>query len=388
MTPPRGIALVLGLLAAFGPLSIDMYLPALPEIGRALGGDPAITLATFFAGMAAGQLLHGPMADRHGRRRPLFVALLLYIAASVGCALAADMDALALLRLLQALGGCAGMVVARAVVRDLADQVDPVRLMGRLMLVMGVAPILAPMLGGWVAAAIGWRGIFWVLAAIGLLALLVTWRFLPDTLPPERRRVVPLRQVLRGYVALLGDARFLAAALASACAVGGMFAWISGSPRVFIELYGVRPERYGLFFGGAAAAVIALSFLAGRIAARVGRERLFSAALMGLAAAGLTLPLLVPFGLWPLYAGLVAYVAMMGLLLPLASVLAMQPFPQMAGAASALLGTMQFGLGAVVATLLALLPDGTAWPMAGIIALCGVAALTARLALARPAAAA
>jgi DHA1 family bicyclomycin/chloramphenicol resistance-like MFS transporter len=385
---PRGIALVLGLLAAFGPLSIDMYLPALPEIGREFGGDPAATLAAFFAGMAAGQLVHGPLADRYGRRGPLFAALMLYTLASAGCALATSMGGLTGLRLLQALGGCAGMVIARAVVRDLAGVVDPVRLMGRLMMVMGVAPILAPLLGGFLLGSVGWRGIFWLLAGVGAAALVVAWRFLPDTLPPARRRAVPLREVVRGYGALLGDARFLQAALASACAIGGMFAWISGSPRVFIELYGVAPEDYGWFFGGAAAVVIALSVAAGRIAARVGRERLLSAALVALAAAGLCLPVLAGFGLWPLYAGLVAYVGTMGLVLPLASVLAMQPFPQMAGAASALLGTMQFGVGAVAAAALAALPEGSAYPMASVIAVCGAGALLARLWLVRRAGAA
>ncbi len=384
--PPRGLALVLGLLAAFGPLSIDMYLPTLPEIGRELRGDPAATLAVFFAGMAAGQLVHGPLADRFGRRVPLLVAIALYTVASAGCALATTMGELSALRLLQALGACAGMVVARAVVRDLAEVTDPVRLMGRLMLVMGVAPILAPLLGGWVAAAFGWRAIFWALALVGVLALAVVALFLADTLPRDRRRRVPLVEVLRDYAGLFADARFVAAALPGAAAIAGLFAFIAGSPGVFIGLFGIAPERFGIFFGAGAAGVIAASLLAGRLAPRLGRERLFGGALLALAVTALPVIALAAAGagFWPFWAALVVHLSVLGAVLPLSSVLAVQPFPQLAGTASALFGAMQFTLGALAGAALATLPQGEfvgPLPLAAIMACCAWLALGSRMAL-------
>jgi DHA1 family bicyclomycin/chloramphenicol resistance-like MFS transporter len=385
---PPGIALVLGLLAAFGPLSIDMYLPVLPEIGEELGGDAKVTLAIFFAGMAAGQLAYGPLADRYGRRRPLFVAIALYSLASAGCALAATLPGLGWFRLLQALGACAGMVIARAVVRDLADRVDPARLMARLMIVMGLAPILAPMFGGWIAAWLGWRAIFWVLTLIGLFAFAVVLAFLPDTLPPERRRQVSPIAILGDYLSLLRHPRFMAAALPGAAAIAGLFAYIAGSPAVFIGIFGVKAEHYGLYFGAGAAGIIGLSTLSARLAPRFGQQRLYAAALAALALTSLAVLALAwaEVGFATLYAGLFLYLAALGAVLPLSSVLAVQPFPRMAGTASALFGTMQFSLGALAGAALAALPDGTAWPMASVMMACAMLAATSHGLLARRAA--
>jgi MFS transporter, DHA1 family, multidrug resistance protein len=386
VTSLRGVIAVLALLAAFAPLSIDMYLPALPTIAAELGGSmegAQLTLASFFLGMAAGQLVHGPLADRYGRRRPLFAALVLYIAASLLCALAWDMGWLVALRLLQALGGCAGMVISRAVVRDLSDRMDPVRMMARLFLIMGVAPILALLLGGWVAALLGWRAIFAVLALVGLAALALSWRFLPETLPPERRRRVTVAQIARDFGGLLATAPFMAAALGSGCALAGMFAYIAGSPFVFITLNEVAPENFGWLFGAGAAGIVGFGQLAGPLAQRFGRPQVYGVALLGLGLAGMTAPATVALGLgfWALYAALLGYLCMLGLALPLGAILAITPFPHMAGTASALIGTLQFTLGTVAGLALAVLHDGTALPMAGVVAGAGLCGLTAWWAL-------
>ncbi len=333
--------------------------------------------------MAAGQLLHGPLADRFGRRPPLFAGLVGFTLASLCCALAPDNTALTAARFLQAFAGCAGMVISRAVVRDLSDRMDPVRMMGRLMLVMGVAPILAPLLGGWVQAALGWRAIFFFLAAVGALALLLCALFLPETLPAGQRRAEGVAGALRSYGRLLRDRRFQAAALPGALAIMGMFAYIAGSPFVFIELHGVPAERYGLLFGGAAAGIIGASQLAGRLAALWGREALMTRALAALSVVALLLLVatMLGAGLSLIYAPIWLYVALMGLVLPMAGVLSIQPFPQMAGTASALMGTMQFALGALAGAGISALHNGTGFPMAGMIALAAVLALLVRLAL-------
>lgn len=380
------LAGLLGLLAAFGPLSIDMYLPAFPEIGASLGGGvegAQLTLAAYFIGMALGQLLHGPLSDRLGRRRPLFAGLVIYILASVLCALATSMDALIALRFLQALAGCAGMVIARAVVRDVSDQTDPVRLMGRLMLVMGVAPILAPLIGGYVAAWFGWRAIFWLLALIGLAALLLCLALLPETLPEPRRRRVPLREILRSYAGLLADRRFMGAALASGFAIAGMFAYIAGSPFVFITLHGVPAEHYGWLFGGAAGGFVLVSQFSAKLSARLGRERLFNLTIAAIAACGAALLALTALGapFAAQYAMIFLYVSLLGIALPLGTIITITPFPHMAGTASALVGTLQFGMGAVAGTLLAGLHNGTDLPMALTIGAAGAAALGARVLL-------
>jgi len=366
---------VLGMLAAFAPLAIDMYLPALPVMAADLAGDAAgaqKTVAAYFLGVALGQLVYGPLTDRLGRRGPLFVGVAVFVAASLACAMSADMSQMIGLRFLQALGGCAGMVVTRAVVRDLADRIDPVTLMGRLMLVMGVAPILAPLLGTVVAAWFGWRAIFLFLALFGALAAVMVVLLLPETHAPERRIRRTPREIMSDYLGLLADRRFAAPALAGAGAIAGMFAYIAGSPAVFMGVHGIGPQAYALWFGVNAAAVIAGGQVAGPLAARIGAARLYGQALLlmlaltaaHLAAVLLATSFLVQFAL------LFLYLAVLGVVLPLGSVLTLQPFPRLAGTASALFGTLQFGLGGVAGGLLGLLHDGTAWPMAAVILGC------------------
>ncbi|MDW8315764.1 MAG: multidrug effflux MFS transporter [Rhodovarius sp.] len=372
---PRLLPIILGMLAAFGPLAIDMYLPALPEMAASLGGDAAAaqqTVAAYFLGVASGQMLYGPLTDRFGRRGPLLAGVGLFVLASLACAAAAGMGQMVLLRFLQALGGCAGMVVARAVVRDLAHLADPVRLMGRLMLVMGLAPILAPLIGSILAAAFGWRAIFLALAGFGGLALLLVLLHLPETHAAAARIRRSPREVLADYAALAADRRFLAPALAGGGAMAGMFAYIAGSPAVFMGGYGLSAGGYAVLFGLNAAAVIGGSQLAGPLAQRLGRPQLFGRLILGmLGVALLQVGLLAAGGgLAAQFLCLFAFLGLLGMLLPLASAMALQPFPRLAGTASALLGTLQFGLGGVAGAVLGPLQDGSGQPLAWVLLAC------------------
>ncbi len=243
--------LILSALVAFAPMSIDMYLPALPSLERYFATDTASvqhTLASFFVGLAIGQLFYGPLADRYGRKPPLYFGLSLYVAASAGCALAPGIVSLIGLRFLQAVSGCAGMVVARAVVRDLYDRQESARVFSILLMVMGIAPVVAPLAGGYLLTWFGWRSIFWVLALFGTACLLAVKFRLPETIPKGLARV-PLSSALANYAGLLADRRYLGYALSGGFGQAGMFAYISGSPFVFIDLYGVPAHAYGWLFG-------------------------------------------------------------------------------------------------------------------------------------------
>ncbi len=373
---PRGIALILGALAAIGPFSTDMYLPAFPAIGAALQADAASvqrTLATYFAGLALGQAFYGPLADRYGRRAPLIGAMALYTIVSAGCALATGIEALTALRFLQALGACAGMVIARAVVRDLTDERGGIRLMAQLMAVMGIAPIIAPTVGAAVVDALGWRSLFWMLTGYGTLLLLIVLCVMPESLHPAFRRRDGLTAVFGVYLGLLRDRNFMANALAGALPIAGMFCYISGASFVFMELHGLSAGQFGLLFGANAAGIILVSQLASRFAMRRAPDRLLPVTASVNAAAGLLLLAAAVSGIggfWGLAVPLFVFIASLGSVLPLATVLAMAPQGRVAGSASALLGTLQFGIGALSGAAIGLLHDGTARPMALLMALC------------------
>lgn len=384
--PPRRalLVIILGAMAAFGPLATDMYLPAFPAIAASLPAEPAAvqrTLAAFFAGMAVAQLAYGPLADRFGRKPPLLAGLAIFTLASVGCALTRDIHWLTALRFCQGLGGCAGMVMARAVVRDVTEGAASVRLMSQLMLVMGVAPVLAPSLGGALLAAADWRAVFWVLAGYGAALALVVAAALPETLPPGRRRRDGPAQVLGVYARLLADRRFMGHALSGTLPMGGLFAYIAGSPFVFMDLHGVAPADYGLLFGANALGIMLAAQANAALARRLPAPRVLAATQWWMAAAGALLLLAALTGIGGIRAIAVAlflFVAGLGAVMPLATALAMAPQGRAAGSASALIGTLQFGGGALAAGLLGLLHDGTALPMAAVVAACGAGGPLAR----------
>ncbi|HEX4985046.1 MAG TPA: Bcr/CflA family multidrug efflux MFS transporter [Burkholderiales bacterium] len=368
--------LILSALVAFAPMSIDMYLPALPALERYFATDTASvqhTLAAFFLGLTAGQLLYGPLADRYGRKPPLYFGLTLYVAASAACALAPNIGSLVALRFLQAVSGCAGMVVARAVVRDLYDHQESARVFSILLMVMGIAPIVAPLAGGFLLAWLGWRSIFWVLALFGMACLAAVKLRLPETIPAGLPRV-PLSHALRNYAGLLADRRYLGYALSGGFGQAGMFAYISGSPFVIIDLYGVPAQHYGWIFGLNATGIVAFTQWNRKLLRRHDADRLLDAGnLAGVAACALLVlgAATDALGLAGILVPLFFVVSMRGLTFPNASAGAMAPFPEKAGSASALLGAVQFAIAAMASVTVGWLHDGTAVPMAAVVGTCG-----------------
>lgn len=376
----RRLAVILGALTAIGPLAIDMYLPALPTIAREFRADSAavqVSLAVYFAGIAVGQAFYGPLSDAVGRKPALYFGLIVFVIASIGCAWAGSVRALVAFRFLQALGGCAPVVVPRAVVRDYFDQVESIRMLSVLMLVFGLGPILAPLIGGQLLVNFGWRSVFWLLAGYAIVWLIVVIAFLPESQPVAKRRAQPIRVVLAVYARLLRDRTYIGHVLSGALIFAGLLAYISGSPFVFIELFHVPPERYGLFFGVNALGIVTASQLNRWLATRVEARRIVGVMLSVAMIASLILLFDAYSGLGG-FAGILVplfcYIACHGFVLPNTTALAMAPHGQVAGSASALLGTIQFVLGSITGALVGALANGTAVPLAAVIAGCGVAA--------------
>lgn len=385
--------LILGALSAFGPLAIDFYLPAFPAMALAFGTDEKhvqLTLAAYFLGLSIGQLAYGPVADRFGRRIPLLIGVGLFTAASLACAYAPNLDWLIGARFIQALGGCAGMVISRAIVSDKCDAVGSAKVFSQLMLVMGLAPILAPMLGGLLVNTTGWQSIFLALTGFSALAGLAVALGLPESMPAHVPRQ-PLSGALRQYARLVKEPIYLGHALTGGIAIAGMFSYIAGSPFVFIKLYGVPAEHFGWFFGANAAGFILVAQVNARLLAKRRPAFLLARAVWVYLGAGLALlgvSALHTAQLWPLLIPLFVCISSLGCILPNASACAMNGQGARAGSASAMLGCLQFSVAAGAAALVGVLHDGSAMPMAMVISLCAVlvvsvAMLTRRLQNAR-----
>ncbi|MBA1245616.1 multidrug effflux MFS transporter [Pseudomonas japonica] len=378
------IILILGALSAFGPLAIDFYLPGFPAMAAAFGTDETriqSTLASYFLGLSFGQLIYGPVADRFGRRVPLLVGVGVFTVASLGCAFAPSLEALVLLRFLQALGGCAGMVLSRAIVTDSCDTIGAAKVFSQLMLVMGLAPILAPVLGGFLVNTTGWESIFLALTLFSGCCAVAVYLGLPESMPADRSRL-PLSGALTQYARLLGDLGFVGHALTGGIAMAGMFAYIAGSPFVVIKLYGVPTEHFGWVFGANAAGFILVAQINARLLSRLGPHALLKRMVWAYLAAGVVLlavAALRPVHLWPLLVPLFACIASLGAILPNASACAMAGQGPRAGSASAMLGFLQFVIAAVSSTLVGALADGSAVPMALVIATCGALTVVASL---------
>jgi DHA1 family bicyclomycin/chloramphenicol resistance-like MFS transporter len=369
---------VLGALTAFGPVAIDMYLPALPEMAHDLGSAQSgaqMTLGVFFFGFGFGQLVHGPLSDRLGRRAPLLAGLLLYTAASIGCALAPSMEALVALRFLQALGGSAGPVLARAMVRDLWDREGAARILSIMVLIMSLAPLLAPLAGGYVLVWAGWRAIFWFLVAFGVVCIAASLWILGETLPPAKRARRGIGGMLAAYAGLLASRKYLSYAVAGGMIYAGLFAYLTGSPFVFITLHGVPAERYGWLFAMNVLGIMIVASVNGRIVTRLGVDRLLDLGLAVAAIAGTALALAAATGIAG-FAGILVplwfFVSSIGMIGANAMAGALAIFPDRIGQASALAGTIQFLVGGLGGTAVGALHDGTAVPMSATIAAAGL----------------
>jgi DHA1 family bicyclomycin/chloramphenicol resistance-like MFS transporter len=387
MPPVAGrLPLLLGFLIAIGPVSVDMYLPAFPTIARDFhdAAAPGLTLAAYFAGLAIGQMTQGPFSDRTGRRLPILIGLSLYTLASLGCALAWNTDSLSAFRLLAAFGGSASVVVPRAMVRDVADGPAAAMLFSRLMLVMGVAPIIAPIIGSAVVSVGSWRWIFVIAALYGIAALALVWFKLPDTLPVARRSMVGFRSILVRYGQITADRHFLANALTGTFAIGALFAYLTGTPGVFIGEFHWKPLEYAALFGLNATVYIGFNQWNPHLVARVGLRPVISASvlLLLLGTAGLTLAAVLGTGAAAIVAALLICQASYGFALPSTMVASLSRHQAHAGSASALMGTWQYLGGAIAGAIVGGFADGTARPMA--ITMLGCASLAVLASLFRP----
>ncbi|MFN7118398.1 MAG: multidrug effflux MFS transporter, partial [Saprospiraceae bacterium] len=372
------IILILGALTMIGPFSIDMYLPGFPAIAKDLQTSIAnvqLSLASFFVGLALGQLFSGPITDRFGRKKPLYIGLGLYMLASLACVFAPNVETLIALRFVQALGGSVGMVVSRAVVRDLYEPEEVAKIFSMLMLVMGVAPIIAPSLGGIMAATVGWQAIFLSLTGISGLILLGMYLGLPETRPYDASISLHPVNVFKDYITIFKNRQFLTYTLVSGISGAGMFAYISGSPFVFIELHQVPEATFGIIFSANAFGLI----MSGQL------NRLFLRRFSTVQIVKFVNIIQLIFGTLLVFYGfthwgglpmliflLFIYLAVLGFLYPNSGALAMAPFGRNAGGASALLGSLQFVISAVVAGLVSAFDNGTALPMAGGMAICSL----------------
>jgi DHA1 family bicyclomycin/chloramphenicol resistance-like MFS transporter len=387
------VVLILGGLTATPPLAMDMYLPALPEVTRSLHAPAAtiqLTLTACLAGMALGQLVVGPMSDKWGRRRPLLTGLAVYVLATALCAFAPNVEFLVAFRLLQGLAGAAGIVIARAVVRDLYDGVAMARFFSTLMLVSGVAPIVAPLVGGQILRVTDWRGVFVILTFVGTALAVLVWTRLPETLAPADRHAGGTAEALRGMRALLADLPFTGYMLTGGFSFAALFAYISASPFVVQEIYGASPQTFSVLFGINSVGLVAVGQINGKLlVGRVSMDKVLGTglAVVVLAATALLLMATGVFGavgLAPVATALFVLMSAMGVTLPNAQTLALMRTRHSAGSASALLGTSSFLIGAVASPLVGIAGEHTAVPMAVVQLAAALVAVACFVGMCRP----
>jgi DHA1 family bicyclomycin/chloramphenicol resistance-like MFS transporter len=376
-----GLTVLLALLTAFGPVATDMYVPSMPAIGRALDASTSavqLTLSAYLVAFAFGQVIYGPISDRFGRKPVLLAALGLFCAASLACAAAPNIETLIAARGLQALGGSGAIVLPRAIVRDLYAGERAGRELSRMGAIMSVAPVVAPLVGALVQATLGWRATFLVIVAVGTAAAAVAWRTMPETLQRGLAKPVSVARIAGSYRAFAGNRAFLTHLGIIGCSYAGLFAWISGSPFVLQNLYGLSPVAFGVVFAAASVGTMAGGAMATSVVTRIGLDRTIGLGTLVLAAGGLAMIGSQTFASVPvitLVLSMVLYQVGLMLALPQAIAGALTPFPDRAGAASSLVGVVQQLSAAVLGAIVGRMVGQSAWPLVGAIALMGALSL-------------
>ena len=383
------IVFILGLLAMLMPLSIDMYLPALPVISAQFGvpaGSAQMTLSTYSLGFALGQLFYGPMADSLGRKPVILGGTLIFAAAAVACALAQSIDQLIVMRLFHGLAAAAASVVINALMRDIYPKEEFSRMMSFVMLVTTIAPLVAPMAGGAVLVWFSWHAIFWILALVALLASAMIFFFIDETLAVERRQKFHIRTTMGNFASLFRHKRVLSYMLASGFSFAGMFSFLSAGPFVYIELNHVSPQHFGYYFALNIVFLFIITIINSRFVRRIGALNMFRAGLwiQFVMAIWLVVSAFFDVGFWALVVGVAAFVGCVSMISSNAMAVILDEFPHMAGTASSLAGTFRFGIGAVVGALLSMATFNTAWPMLWAMAFCATSSILFCLYASRP----
>ncbi len=363
------LILILGSLTALGPFSIDMYLPGFPAIARDLHTTAAkvsLSLSGFFIGISVGQLLYGPLLDRFGRQKPLFIGLCVYIIASLGCSFTKSIDGLIMWRVVQAIGSCAATVASVAMVRDLFPVKDNAKVFSLLLLVVGVSPMIAPTVGGYVTTAFGWNAVFFILTGMGVAILAATVLWLPDSYKPDKSLSLKPRPILLNFLLVIKEPQFYTYSLTGAIAFAGLFAYVSGSPLVFMEVFHTDEKVYGWIFAFLSVGFIGTSQLNGPLLRKFKSEQVVNVALIAQAAIGMTFLAAALAGLLDLPTTLVFlffFLCCVGLVFPNAAALSLAPFTKNAGSASALMGALQMGMGTLISIAISLFEVPSVVPM-------------------------
>ncbi|WP_181240737.1 Bcr/CflA family multidrug efflux MFS transporter [Enterobacter ludwigii] len=383
------IVFILGLLAMLMPLSIDMYLPALPVISAQFGvpaGSAQMTLSSYILGFALGQLFYGPMADSFGRKPVILGGTLIFAGAAVACAQAQTIDQLIVMRFFHGLAAAAASVVINALMRDIYPKEEFSRMMSFVMLVTTIAPLVAPMAGGAVLVWFSWHVIFWILALAALLASAMIFFFIDETLPAERRQKFHIRTTMGNFASLFRHKRVLSYMLASGFSFAGMFSFLSAGPFVYIELNHVSPQHFGYYFALNIVFLFIMTIINSRFVRRVGALNMFRAGLwiQFVMAIWLVLSAFTGVGFWALVVGVAAFVGCVSMVSSNAMAVILDEFPHMAGTASSLAGTFRFGIGAIVGALLSMATFNTAWPMLWAMAFCATSSILFYLYASRP----
>ncbi|WP_380178332.1 multidrug effflux MFS transporter [Kalamiella sp. sgz302252] len=363
--------LILSALMAVTSLSTDIYLPAMPVMARDLQGDAELTITGFLIGFCIAQLIWGPISDRYGRRPPLFIGLGLFIIGSVGCALSTDIVQIVFWRVFQALGACTGPMLARAMIRDLFSRTRAAQMLSTLMIIMAIAPIAGPLIGGQMIKVTSWHAIFWLLAIIVILMLMSLF-WLPETLPVEKRSQASIARAFQNYYALLTNAKYMQFTLCLTFYYVAAYAFITGSPFVYITYFGVDPQHYGWLFAVNVVGLMAVSMVNRRLVHRYPLEALLRNAVFIATIAALVLAITTGLGLGGItviVSAVFVFFSMNGIIAATSTACALDAVPNVAGSASALMGALQYGSGIISSLLLALFSDGTPWTMGWIITL-------------------